>query len=123
MIHGPRCCLRPYPRLVPYRAVELLNAVTTISSDCASCRHSMPAEKLSLARRTAMRPRTPSGRVDKAAADARFGVYAEEVQADPDSWQAWYRLGIGYDDARDRKRARSAMRTAIRLHDHPTPRP
>jgi hypothetical protein len=68
-------------------------------------------------------PRTPSGRVDKAAADARFGVYAEEVQADPDSWQAWYRLGIGYDDARDRKRARSAMRTAIRLHDHPTPRP
>ena len=63
-------------------------------------------------------PRTPSGRVDKAAADARFGVYAEQVEADPDDWQAWYRLAIGYDDARDRKRARNAMRTAIRLHDN-----
>lgn len=62
-------------------------------------------------------PRTAGGRVEKDAADARFGTYAEQVEADPDDWRAWYRMAIGYDDARDRKRARAAMRTAIRLHD------
>lgn len=62
-------------------------------------------------------PRTASGRVERAAADARFGTYEEQVRADPDDWRAWYRLAIGYDDARDRKRARAAMRTAIKLHD------
>lgn len=60
-------------------------------------------------------PRTPSGRVDKAAADARFVEYQAAVEADPEDWRCWYRLAIGYDDSRDRKRARSAMRTAIRL--------
>ena len=61
-------------------------------------------------------PRTPSGRIDKEAADARFVDYEAQVQAAPDDWRAWYRLAIGYDDARDRKRARAAMREAIRLH-------
>lgn len=61
-------------------------------------------------------PRTPSGRVDKDAADARFPAYEAQVQADPGDWRAWYRLAIGYDDSRDRKRARAAMREAIRLH-------
>jgi hypothetical protein len=61
-------------------------------------------------------PRMPSGRVDKDAADARFPDYEAQVQADPADWRAWYRLAIGYDDARDRKRARAAMREAIRLH-------
>lgn len=67
-------------------------------------------------------PRAPSGRVDRAAADERFPRYEAEVQADPEDWRAWYRLAIGYDDARDRKRARAAMRTAIRLHDAGGPR-
>jgi hypothetical protein len=62
-------------------------------------------------------PRTPSGRIERDAADARFALYEAAVQDDPGSWQAWYRLAIGYDDARDRRRARSAMREAIRLHD------
>ena len=62
-------------------------------------------------------PRTPSGRFVKEAADERFGSYEAQVQADPQDWRAWYRLAIGYDDARDRKRARWAMRTAIGLHD------
>lgn len=61
-------------------------------------------------------PRTPSGRVEKAAADARFADYEAQVLQDPEDWRNWYRLAIGYDDARDRKRARSAMRRAIRLH-------
>ncbi len=62
-------------------------------------------------------PRTPSGRVERDAADTRFREYETAVQLAPDDWRAWYRLAIGYDDARDRKRARAAMRTAIRLHD------
>jgi hypothetical protein len=62
-------------------------------------------------------PRTPSGRIEKDAADLRFAEYEQQVQESPDDWRAWYRLAIGYDDARDRKRARSAMRRAIALHD------
>lgn len=61
-------------------------------------------------------PRTPSGRIEKAAADARFAEYEQQVQESPDDWRCWYRLAIGYDDARDRKRARAAMRQAIALH-------
>lgn len=62
-------------------------------------------------------PRRPSGRVDRAAADEAFDVRQAEVEADPDSWQAWYRLALAYDDAGDRARARSAVRTAIALYD------
>ena len=62
-------------------------------------------------------PRTPSGRIEKEAADARFTDYEAQVQAAPEDWRAWYRLAIGYDDARDRKRGRAAMREAIRLHE------
>jgi len=61
-------------------------------------------------------PRTPSGRIERDAADARFAEYEQQVQSTPDDWRAWYRLAIGYDDARDRKRARAAMRRAIALH-------
>ena len=62
-------------------------------------------------------PRTPGGRIEKDAADARFAIYEQQVQAAPEDWRGWYRLAIGYDDARDRKRARSAMRQAIALHN------
>jgi hypothetical protein len=62
-------------------------------------------------------PRTPSGRIERDAADARFADYEQDVQRSPEDWRAWYRLAIGYDDARDRKRARAAMRRAIALHD------
>ena len=62
-------------------------------------------------------PRTASGRIVKDAADARFVEYERDVQAHPEDWRCWYRLAIGYDDARDRKRARSAMRKAITLFD------
>lgn len=62
-------------------------------------------------------PRTASGRVERSAADARFVELAAAVDRAPDDWRAWYRLAIGYDDARDRKQARAAMRRAISLHD------
>lgn len=60
-------------------------------------------------------PRTPSGRVDRDAADARFTDEQLRVQEQPGDWRGWYRLAVAYDDARDRKRARAAMREAIRL--------
>ena len=58
-------------------------------------------------------PRTSSGRVDRAAADAFFEQRKAEVEADPSDWRTWYRLAIAYDLAGDRRRAREAMRTAI----------
>jgi hypothetical protein len=61
-------------------------------------------------------PRAPSGRPDRAAADALFAVRRAEVEAAPEDWAAWFRLAVAYDDARDRRRARSAMRRAITLH-------
>lgn len=60
-------------------------------------------------------PRTPSGRIERDAADARFSLAQQDVEADPQDWRRWYRLAIAYDDARDRKRARAAMRQAIAL--------
>ena len=62
-------------------------------------------------------PRRPSGRVDRAAADAAFAAYQREVEGAPRSWAAWFRLGLAYDAAGDRVRARRAIRRAIALHD------
>jgi cytochrome c-type biogenesis protein CcmH/NrfG len=57
----------------------------------------------------------PSGRVVREDADAVFPAYRADVEAHPDDWRAWYRLGLAYDAAGDRRRAREAVRTAIRL--------
>lgn len=57
----------------------------------------------------------PSGRVERADADAVFPTYRADVEAHPDDWRAWYRLGLAYDAASDRRRARDAVRRAIRL--------
>jgi hypothetical protein len=61
-------------------------------------------------------PRSPGGRVDRAAADAEFERFRREVDAEPGSWAAWFRLALGYDAAGDRRRARAAMRHAAELH-------
>ena len=58
----------------------------------------------------------PSGRPLRSAADAVFATRQAEVEAAPQEWGAWFRLGLAYDDAGDRRRARASMRTAIRLH-------
>ncbi len=65
-------------------------------------------------------PRSPAGRIDRAAADAWFEGFRREVDARPSSWEAWYRLALGYDAAGDRRRARAAMRRAAELYDAPT---
>ena len=61
-------------------------------------------------------PLRPSGRPERAAADALFAARRADVESAEDDWSAWFRLGLAYDDAGDRRRARAAMRTAIRLH-------
>jgi hypothetical protein len=60
-------------------------------------------------------PLLPSGRIDRAAADAVFPAYQAAAEADPENWRVWYRLGLAYDASGDRRRARWAMRQAIRL--------
>src|SRR5690606_6144828 len=60
-------------------------------------------------------PRSPGGRIDRAAADAAFGLARDRVRAEPDSWAAWYHVAFAYDAAGDRRRAREALRTAARL--------
>jgi hypothetical protein len=60
-------------------------------------------------------PLRPSGRPERAAADAAFPGFREAVEAEPDSWRAWLRLGLAYDAAGDRRRARRAVRKAIEL--------
>jgi hypothetical protein len=60
-------------------------------------------------------PKLASGRPVRAAADEEFPRYRAEVDADPESWRAWFRLGLAYDASGDRRRARKAIRTAIAL--------
>jgi hypothetical protein len=61
-------------------------------------------------------PRSPGGRIDRAAAGAEFETTRAEVEAAPDDWGSWYRLAFAYDAAGDRRRARESLRTASRLH-------
>ncbi len=64
-------------------------------------------------------PRTPSGRIEPEAAEEFFARERQRVEAEPESWRGWYRLGLAYDAARDRRRARDAMGEAIRLAREP----
>lgn len=66
----------------------------------------MPTEQL---------PLLPSGRIDRAAAAEVFPTYRTAAEEAPEDWRAWYRLGLAYDAAGDRRRARWATRQAIRL--------
>lgn len=64
-------------------------------------------------------PRRPSGRIDRAAADALFDTVRDELKSDPDNWRRWYRLARAYDYAGDRGRAREAMNKAVELQGRP----
>lgn len=61
-------------------------------------------------------PHRPSGRPIREDADKAFPRFAEEVELNPESWRAWFRLGVAYDASGDRKRARAAIRQAIALN-------
>lgn len=60
-------------------------------------------------------PVRPSGRIEREDGDALFPRYRADVEAHPGDWRARYRLALAYDAAGDRRRARAAVRTAIRL--------
>jgi hypothetical protein len=62
-------------------------------------------------------PRRPSGRIERAAADALFDSVRAEVEADPDDWRRWYRLARAYDYAGDRGRARETMKKAVQMQE------
>lgn len=64
-------------------------------------------------------PRLPSGRPDRSVADAVFPEFSAALQSNPESWQAWLRLGLAYDACSDRRRARWAVRRAISLAEKP----
>jgi hypothetical protein len=59
--------------------------------------------------------RLPSGRLEKADADAAFERRRAEVEAAPEDWRAWWRLAAAYGEARDARRGRRAMRKAVAL--------
>ncbi|MER6915464.1 hypothetical protein ABT354_27640 [Streptomyces sp. NPDC000594] len=61
--------------------------------------------------------RTPSGRIDRDAADEVFARRRAEAEDSPDDWRCWFRLAVAYHDARDTPRARHAMQRAIRLRE------
>ncbi|MBU7596059.1 hypothetical protein JGS22_000030 [Streptomyces sp. P38-E01] len=63
--------------------------------------------------------RTPSGRIDRASADAVFTRRQAETEEQPDDWRSWFRLAVAYHDAGDTPRARKAMQHAITLHRRP----
>jgi cytochrome c-type biogenesis protein CcmH/NrfG len=68
--------------------------------------HALPQDTL---------PHRPSGRPIRAAADEEFLQFRAEVESQPESWRAWFRLGLAYDASGDRRRARAALRKAIAL--------
>ncbi|GAA4656171.1 hypothetical protein GCM10025779_19220 [Arthrobacter cryoconiti] len=60
-------------------------------------------------------PRTPAGRIIRAAADAEFEKYKQQAEEAPGDWRSWFRLSCAYDASGDRKRARKAMRDAVNM--------
>jgi len=66
-------------------------------------------------------PLRPSGRPVRSAADAEFTKYQTAVEGEPDSWKAWFRLGLAYDACGDRRRARQSIRRAIALQRSSAP--
>lgn len=57
----------------------------------------------------------PSGRPTRESAMKVFAEYAKQVEANESDYLAWYALGVAYDACGDRRRARAAMRRAIKL--------
>lgn len=57
----------------------------------------------------------PSGRATRDSANAEFERVKQLVQSDESNWYSWFTLGLAYDAAGDRRRARLAMRKAIEL--------
>jgi hypothetical protein len=57
----------------------------------------------------------PSGRPTRESADRVFVAFAKATEQNPNSATTWFSLGLAYDAAGDRVRARAAMRKALAL--------
>src|SRR5690606_12848097 len=60
-------------------------------------------------------PRSPGGRIDRAAATVAFEEAKVRAEAEPERWESWFHLGFAYGAAGDRRRARAALRKAVAL--------
>ena len=58
----------------------------------------------------------PSGRPTRDSANLEFQRIKALVEANEGDWLAWFTLGLAYDAAGDRRRARLAMRKALALN-------
>ena len=58
----------------------------------------------------------PSGRPTRESANTEFERIRGLVEANENDWLAWFTLGLAYDAAGDRRRARLAMRKALALN-------
>ncbi|MDF2848014.1 MAG: hypothetical protein K0R97_1996 [Oerskovia sp.] len=61
-------------------------------------------------------PRSPGGRIDRAAADAAFEEHRAHAEEHPDDWRSWYHVAFAYDASGDRKRARAMLRKAAGMY-------
>mgnify|MGYP000028125785 CR=1 FL=1 len=59
----------------------------------------------------------PSGRPTPDSAAREFDRIKSQVEADEANWISWFALGLAYDAAGDRRRARAAMRKALSLRE------
>lgn len=57
----------------------------------------------------------PSGRAVPESAKIQFELIKNKVQENESDWRLWFRLGEAYEASGDRKRARAAIRQAIKL--------
>lgn len=58
----------------------------------------------------------PSGRPTRDSADRVFESVRDTAAKRPDDWHTWFNLGLAYDACGDRRRARAAMRKALKLN-------
>ncbi len=89
--------------------------VTTLKAGLAHQRLARLAREEGMELDVAELPRMPSGRIQRAAADALFETVRDELESDPGNWRRWYRLARAYDYAGDRTRARATMKKAVQL--------
>lgn len=110
------------PSAIGLGAAILIMPVIGIWAMAATLRAGLAHQRLArLAREEGMEldvaelPRMPSGRIQRAAADALFETVRDELESDPRNWRRWYRLARAYDYAGDRTRAREMMKKAVQL--------
>jgi len=101
----------------------LLLPVLGVGLVFAELRFGTAAQRLArtLAAEGGLRPDVEDGRrrPGRGAGSTAAGVCERrrvEVERNPGDWRAWFRLGVAYDDAGDRRRGRAAVHRAIALH-------